>query len=284
MAKLCSKCGNQLSFLRGLTNSMCIECKNKQQAEEEKIKSVKNADKERIKNEIIHDKTINDAQIETLKTYDKNQLSLLYGEIFTQYELDGGLEKNEILTLRKMQDDLGLTNDEIKYEEKVLPHIFVYSIRNENKLPPLVLDVGEGITNVILKKGEEIHYATPVILKENRVVKIGYEGGSHGVSFPIGMGIRYRVGAHKGHINKEERMIETSRGFLLITNQRLLLQPIPGQKPMNLPLNKILSYNCFENGIEIYKEGREKGFFFQTLNVSAPEIFGLILEFLLHHN
>jgi len=191
------------------------------------------------------------------------------------------LEKNEISTLRKMQDDLGLTNDEIKYEEKVLPHFFIYSIRSENQLPTLAVHLPEGISNIVLKKGEEIHYGSGAILKESRVVNIGYEGGSHGVSFPIGMGIRYRVGANKGHINKEERMIETSRGALIITNKRLLLQPIPGQKPMSLPLNKILSYNCFENGVEIYKDGREKGFFFQTFTAGSPEIFGIILEFLL---
>jgi hypothetical protein len=86
MAKSCSLCGDQLSFLRGLSHSICVECENKKHTEEEKIKSLKNAEKERIKNEIIHDKAISDAQIEILKTYDKKQLSLLYNEIFFPYK------------------------------------------------------------------------------------------------------------------------------------------------------------------------------------------------------
>jgi len=92
------------------------------------------------------------------------------------------------------------------------------------------------------------------------------------------------VGAHKGYIKKEELTVETSRGALIITNKRLLLQPLPGQKPISIPLNKILSYHCFANGIEFYKEDREKGYFFQTFTAGAPEIFGIILEFLLRNN
>jgi len=283
MAKLCSECGNQLSFLRGLSHSICQECEDKKRDEDVKLMAARDAEKERIKNEIIHDKAITDAQIETLKIYDRNQLVLLYDEIFNQYEING-LEKDEISALAKMQNALSLTDDDIKFEEKILPHIFVYSIKTENKLPRFVFDVAEGISKIVLKKGEEMYYATPVRLKEMRVVDLGYEGGSHGVSFPIGGGIRYRVGATRGHVFKEERMIETSQGFLLVTNKRLLLQPMAGHKSISLPLDKILSYNCFENGIEIYKEGREKAYFFQTLKTSGPENVGIILEFLLRNN
>jgi hypothetical protein len=248
-----------------------------------KRNSERDAELLKIKNEMSVNKTINDDQIEILKKYDKKYLITFFDEIFNQYELDGGLEKNEILTLQKMQGALGLTNDDIKFEEKLLPHILVYSIRSENKLPLSTIHFPENISNIILKNGEEMHYSTSVILKESRVVNLGYVGGSSGISIPIGKGIRYRVGATRGHINKEERMIMTSRGFLIITNQRLLLQPLPGHKPVSIPLNKILSYHCFENGIEIYKEGREKGFFFQTFTLGSPEVFGIILEFLLHN-
>jgi len=363
MAKQCSKCGNQLSFFKGILNNICDDCQTKIEKEEERLKSERDAellkikidisvnktisdnqinilkkyDKKqlldlfneifnqyetdgglemneiitlskmqvdlglsngeiefeekvlphillKIKNDISVNKTVSDEQLEILRKYDKKHILKLFDEIFNQYETDGGLEKNEILTLQTMQHCLGLTNVEIKFEEKILPHILVYSIRSENKIPPSTIHFPDNISNIILKNGEEMHYATSVILKETRVVNLGYVGGSHGISFPIGMGIRYRVGAHRGHINKQERMVETSRGFLIITNKRLFLQPFPGQKPMSLPLNKILSYHCFENGIEVFKEGREKGFFFQTFTLGSPEIFGILLEFLVRNN
>jgi len=184
-----------------------------------------------------------------------------------------------------MQNNLSLTDADIKFEEKILPHILIYSIKSENKLPRTNIQFPVNISDIVLKKDEEIHYATSVILKEKKSISLGYVGGSSGISIPMGKtGIRYRVGVTRGHINKVESMVETSRGFLIITNKRLLLQPLPNFKPLNLPLNKILSYHCFENGIEVYKDGREKGFFFQTFTKGSPENFGIILEFLLRSN
>ena len=50
---------------------------------------------------------------------------------------------------------------------------------------------------------------------------------------------------------------------------------------MSIPLTKVLSYNCYNNGIEVYKEGREKGYFFSVKDSGAVELFGICLGFLL---
>jgi hypothetical protein len=55
----------------------------------------------------------------------------------------------------------------------------------------------------------------------------------------------------------------------------------PGNKPVSIPLTKVLSYNCYNNGIEVYKEGREKGYFFSVKDSGAVELFGICLGFLL---
>jgi len=89
-----------------------------------------------------------------------------------------------------------------------------------------------------------------------------------------------RIGAHRGHIVKDERLVPTSKGTLILTNQRLFLHPAPGFKPASIPLNKILSYNCYQNNLEVYKEGREKGYMF-SMNSGAIEVFGICLNFLL---
>ena len=60
-----------------------------------------------------------------------------------------------------------------------------------------------------------------------------------------------------------------------------MLQPAPGNKPVSIPLSKVLSYNCYNNGVEVYKEGREKGYFFSVNDSGAVELFGLCLGFLL---
>jgi len=39
---------------------------------------------------------------------------------------------------------------------------------------------------------------------------------------------------------------------------------------VSIPFTMVLSYNCYNNGIEVYKEGREKGYFLSCLaSVSA---------------
>jgi hypothetical protein len=101
------------------------------------------------------------------------------------------------------------------------------------------------------------------------------------MSFPIGGGIRYRVGAHRGHIVKEDRFVETSKGILLITNKRLFLHPFPGRKPVSIALDKILSYQAYGNGLEVYKEGSDKGYFFSIWKIGSVELFGLCLSHLL---
>ncbi|MDP3058512.1 MAG: hypothetical protein Q8N36_03540, partial [bacterium] len=160
------------------------------------------------------------------------------------------------------------------------PYIYVNSIKKEGKLPSVNLRIESG-GQVILKKDEIVHFADTAVLKELKTVSLGYSGRSHGISFPIAKGIRYRVGAFRGHMLKEDRLVETSQGALLITTQRLFLHPFPGHKPVSIPLNKILSYQCFNNGIEVYKEGREKGYFFAIGKSGPVEIFGLCLGHLL---
>jgi hypothetical protein len=67
---------------------------------------------------------------------------------------------------------------------------------------------------------------------------------------------------------------------LIITNQRLFLVPTSGNKPLSIPLDKIQFYRCSENALEVYKEGREKGYFF-IMQSGAVEIFGICLGALL---
>jgi len=233
-----------------------------------------------VQSEIVKNKDITQQQIEVLRQQDKESLIDLYSEVYEAFEANNELDEMEINTLKKIQDAFGLTNEDVDFDDQVRPYIYVHTVKKEGTLPTVNLEI-EGSSPVVLKKGEVVHFADAAALKEVKSVSLGYVGGSHGVSLPIGGGIRYRVGSHRGHIQKEDRLVETSRGALIISNQRLFLQPSPGHKPLSIPLNKVLSYQCFENGIEVYKEGREKGYFFSIARSSSSEIFGLCIGHLL---
>lgn len=139
--------------------------------------------------------------------------------------------------------------------------------------------------NAILKKGETEHYITPTVLEEIKTVNFGYSGGSHGISVPLpikigGAPIRYRVGQSRGHIVKHDELKATSKGELIITNKRIFLNPAAGNKPVSVNLDKIASFHVYENGLEVWQDGKQKPYLF-VLNGTASEICGLCLSRLL---
>jgi hypothetical protein len=202
----------------------------------------------------------------------------LYSKLYHNLINDGELSDNEIALLDRIQERFGLSKEDIGYNENVLPYYYVGHFRRTNQLPVPNLDLDSPI---ILKRGEVVHYAAPALLKEMRVVNLGYQGGSRGVSIRIMKGVSYRVGSHRGHTIKEDRLVQTSAGILLITNQRIFLIPRSENKPLTVLLNKLHFYRCSENALEVYKEGREKGYFF-IMTPGAVEIFGICLGALVH--
>lgn len=278
MAKFCQKCGKKLSlFYRKV---LCQDCEKANKAELEKIEAERRNELKKAEEEILGSKDISENLLEILKNHDKNSLINLYMKVYTEFESDKELEENEIGVLEKIQTAFNLSNEDVRFNDLVRPYIYVNSIRKEEILPTLTVQIS-GSSQVILKKGEVVHFAEKAVLNEMRSVSLGYSGGSHGISIPIIKGVRYRIGAHKGHIVKEDRLIQTSQGILIISNQRLLLHPFPGNKPLSIQLNKILSYQCFDNGLEVYKEGREKGYFFSLAKIGSVEIVKLCLGHLL---
>jgi hypothetical protein len=138
------------------------------------------------------------------------------------------------------------------------------------------------VTDAIMKKGETAHYRTATVLKEIKTVNLGYSGASHGVSIPLpvkvgGFPVRYRVGQSRGHLVKHDELLETSRGELIVSNQRLFLNPFAGHKPLSVPLQKIASFHVYENGLEVWQDGKERPYLF-VLGATASEICGLCLS------
>ena len=209
----------------------------------------------------------------------QNSKLKVFNATYSIYESDEELSEKEIEILKKVQDELGLNDKLVRYEERIRPYEYVLYIRKNGELPtPEVSITG---TNLVLKKNENIHYLHAVILKELKTVTVGYKSGSRGVSIRVAKGVSFRVGASRGHLVKEEQLVPTSNGILIITNKRLFLQPTPGSKPVTIPINKIAHYTTYADGIELYKEGREKAYFF-TFDTNGPsEIFSICLGHLM---
>ncbi len=287
----CLRCGKKLGLLE--LSGYCRACNAASKAEEKARLRAAEEERQRLQRErsermsaivgrLKSEHALSEDDAAFLRTWDKPKLVELYGSVLKSFQEDTLFSEPEVVALQTLQNALGLSHDDIGWEERVAPYYYAFMIRDKAALPNVHLSI-EGAAPVILRTGETIHFATrkPVVLREQRTVSLGYAGGSHGVSFPIpGLkGVRYRVGSHRGHVMKEERWVDTARGFLLITNQRLFLHPIAGSKPVSLPLKKLLSYEAYGNGLSVYKEGREKGYFF-AMTAGQVEVAGLCLSFL----
>lgn len=291
--RICIDCGKKLGFFERGTR--CKGCKSIYEEEQERIRLAEQEERERvekernaqlaeIENRIREAFDFNEEDSKFLRTWNKEILIELYNRLLSNFENDRELSEKELTVLNKLQEICGLSNDDIKFDDRVRPYVYAYMIREKKSLPTVHLNYN-GVSPVILKKDEIVHFADTegTVLKEPRMVSMGYSGGSQGISFPIPgfKGVRYRVGSHRGHVMKEQQLVDTSKGFLVVTNQRLFLHPLPGNKPLSLPLTKILSYQAYNNGLEVYKEGREKGHLFFMQKSSSVELIGLCLSFLL---
>jgi hypothetical protein len=214
-----------------------------------------------------------------LKRLDKGDALKLYNQLYDKFAADKELEDREIETLLKLQTAAGLSDSEIGYSERVLPYYYASFIKNKGKVPTADLTLPEGQT-LILKKDEVTHFANATILKELRSVAVGYEGRSAGGSVRVMKGAYFRLGGYKGHLLKEDRLVNISQGLLVLTNKRLLLSPAAGCKALSIPLENIFSISSFENGFEIGIGGRTKSYFF-VMSSGAVEIFSMCINHLL---
>lgn len=264
----CRICGKRLPLF--YRDTVCKDCRRKLQVEISDIE-----------NYALNNKDITEEQIEQLKKQDREDVIKLYDRLFEKFSSDKEVDAEEIAVLQKLQKGLSLSNAEVKFDERLKPYIYVQAIRN-NTLPEVQLSGSQGL---VLKKDEKVHFVDGAVLQEIKSVSVGYSGGSEGISIRIMKGVYYRVGATRGHVMKEDRLVETSRGIFIITNKRVLLIPTSvGEKSLNIPLDKILLYRCYENGVEIYKEGHEKGYFLSLLTKGSPEIVGMVLGYLTERN
>jgi hypothetical protein len=265
--RTCETCGQNLPLFS--SKRVCDKCASEQAA---KLAQIEQG--------IIGGKVATREQLDFLAGLEHSQKVACYRHILSGFLEDAELEDAEIDALNTLREGLGLTLEEAQFVDVVLPYSYARAIREEGHLPSVRLDF-QGADGVVLRKGELVHAYCPVVYKELRSVVTGYSGGSHGVSIRVMKGVRYHVGTHRGHVIREDRLQEVSRGVLILTNQRLFLHPARGaSRTVSIPRAKIQSYTCYENAIEVFKEGREKGYYF----VSRPgyvEVLALCLGHLL---
>lgn len=177
MVMNCEKCGKKLPFLTIFSN-LCNECKKiieselkiaEQKAEiEAREATSKLID---IGEKIISTKEITEEQKALLIKQDKSSALQIYSNIYNRFEADKELDGAEIKTLQIVQETLGLIDEDVRYDELLRPYIYAYAIKNNGKLPLVDFKIVGG--NIILKKGEVVHFADKTVLMESKTINLG---------------------------------------------------------------------------------------------------------------
>lgn len=211
----------------------------------------------------------------------KTEAAALVTRLRGHFAAEGNMTKAQVAALMTVIQTANLSHEDVEYNTTIRPHQWMASINEDNRLPTVTLDIKGNSINPVLQKGETIHFANLALLREHRSRVVGWEGGSRGWSIPIGKtGFRYRVGSFRGQSIREEGFETTSRGLLLITNKRVFLTPMPGNKPLSIPLRDVVSYAAYDDAIEIYKKNRDKAYLLH-LTDNAAELASITLGFLL---
>ena len=291
--KTCSECGAKLGLFE--SGRVCKPCTAKQRAAlaekqkqeleaKERESAARRARVAAVETKFLGGPTVPEEDVTFLRFCPREDIIALYGRLLQKFEQDEAFSEREVLVLNSLQQTFTLTNAEVDWEAKVAPYYYAYMISEQHKLPTVVVSIEDGAP-VILKDGEIVHYFDQrgVMVTESQSVSLGYSGSSQGISFAIpGLkGIRYRIGSHRGQMMKQEQQVTIAGGFLVVTNQRLMVYPMPGYAPISIPLKKILHYSAYENGIEVFTEGRHKPYSLRFVSSSGVELAGLCLSFLL---
>ncbi|MCD6192635.1 MAG: hypothetical protein J7L26_04100 [Candidatus Aminicenantes bacterium] len=245
--KTCALCGARLSPLS--SSKYCRRCYSRIKAQLPEVQQ-----------KIIQAKSIDDNTSQIIKKLSKKDAIKLFEDVYQEFMKDSELDIDELEVLQKIQEIASLSEEEVKSLERLLFYVLFSSAKKFNMLPPFNSTID--LKNVVLKKNESIHYGALATFYELRKSRKGYRGGMGGASVELSKGFSLQIGAHGGEIEEEYFLIESSSGFLLITNQRLLLLPMEGKRLVNLPLDKIVYYRCYRNGLEIFRDN-EKAYFFK---------------------
>jgi hypothetical protein len=128
---------------------------------------------------------------------------------------------------------------------------------------------------LMAKKGEVVHLEWPASLLKEVAIR-QYQGGSQGVSIPIGKtGVRYRVSGHRGHIVQVGTQLQVAdSGTLAVTNKRAVY--MGSRKTVDMPFAKLANLTVFSDGIQFNQTNRVNAVMFSIRQGS--DIVGAVVS------
>ena len=141
-------------------------------------------------------------------------------------------------------------------------------------------DETHNVAGVVLKPNERCcAYARNVAYVVNRK-HTSYVGGSQGISFRISKGVRYHVGAYKGHRVTTVDQVVSDNGSLYVTDRRVVFAG--SAQVVSVQLKQIGDVRVFSDGLALIQENKPQPLMFR-FSPRAPVIAFAVREMLDAH-
>jgi hypothetical protein len=195
----------------------------------------------------------------------------LSNEAFTTYAetvlADDHLTSDEEAAFDAVMRGLGLSDDDLQSHADLLTRIAVAGF-NDGRLPTVASP------QLMARRGEVVHMeVSAALLKEVAVRE--WQGGSQGVSFQVAKGVRYRVGATRGHLVTVGSQIQVAdTGTLSITSMRAAY--LGSQKTVEMPYAKLMGMKLYSDGIQFSLSNRQNAPLFRL--AVSPHLVGALVN------
>jgi hypothetical protein len=210
---------------------------------------------------IVADGQITDAEIGELNSFfvtselTDEEIAKAKSDIFAQliYSaiVDRRVTEAEYRSLEHIAQRLSLPADVISGMRAKIQYYRLFSALESGAALPVVNAPG-----IVMQKGEICHASIPAKMLEERVIKSGYAGRSHGISLPIVKGVRYRIGSSRGNFVSEKGIVPVSFGTLNITDQRIVFSG--DGKSHSAPYSKLIDVQTYADAIQYSVMARQK--------------------------
>jgi hypothetical protein len=136
----------------------------------------------------------------------------------------------------------------------------------------------EIISDINLQKTESLYFKAAVLWQEQRKITKRYNYSGPTARIKIAKGFYYRAGSISVHPQSEDVWQTIDTGDLYLTNKRLIFMGDKGNK--TIPINKILDFTPYSNGIDIQKDSGKSPFLKFSVDT---ELFAMILSRLMNN-
>jgi len=217
------------------------------------------------------------ASLEALPVKERTELTdRAFSTYWESLLADDILTSEEEEQFLKVSEALGLNIGDVDSRHPQLLSRLIVAKVNDGRLEEI------DQPQIIRKRGEVVHLEVGAkLLKE--VALREFRAGSQGLSFQVAKGVRYRVGAIRGHmvtVGTEMKVQDT--GSLSVTSQRVAY--LGSAKSSEILFTKLMGMEVFTDGIRLQASNRQNPLLFRFTQAVSGDAVAATINAAMQHS